>query len=206
MKSSLDANDRQFLARLQRLGSGTVQELCGDLGVTATAVRQRLARLQVLNMVTRDVVRSGRGRPHFTYRPTEVGLRELGDNYADLAQILWGELQQIEEIDIRERIISRVRERLAGRLRRFVDGANLNDRVRQLGEALSEYGFDIETETSGTRPVLREHNCPYHELASSDSAICELEQSVFQDVLQANVTLSRCCLDGNGCCEFHTEA
>ena len=49
MKVFLDFNDREFLDRLHRLRAATVQELCDDLGVTATAVRQRLTRLLGLN-------------------------------------------------------------------------------------------------------------------------------------------------------------
>jgi predicted ArsR family transcriptional regulator len=63
MKTLLDSNDREFLERLHRLGAATVQEMCADLGVTATAVRQRLTRLGGLGLVSREVVRTGRRPP-----------------------------------------------------------------------------------------------------------------------------------------------
>ncbi|NOX55177.1 MAG: MarR family transcriptional regulator, partial [Planctomycetes bacterium] len=85
MKAVLDrTNDRQLLQQLHRLGSATVSQLCAELGVTATAVRQRLLRLQSAELVTREAVRSGRGRPRYVYRLTDAGLRSLGDNYSDL--------------------------------------------------------------------------------------------------------------------------
>src|ERR1700685_1272906 len=96
-QARLEQSDRQFLERLHQLGGGTVQEICADLGVTATAVRQRLLRLQASSMVARELVRAGRGRPHHVYRVTQAALCELGDNYAELAQILWRELRNIEE-------------------------------------------------------------------------------------------------------------
>ena len=46
MKATLEHDDEQFLLSLQRLGAGTVQDLCTAAGVTATAVRLRLSRLQ----------------------------------------------------------------------------------------------------------------------------------------------------------------
>src|SRR5262245_57199665 len=113
MKVSIDHADRHCLERLHRMGGGTVQSLCQELGVTATAVRQRLARLQAMGAVFRETERSeqsGRGRPHHCYRVSEAGLRELGDNYSELALILWRELKSIEDGNVRRRIVDRVRE------------------------------------------------------------------------------------------------
>ncbi len=111
MKVSLDSNDRQFLDRLHRLEAGTVPEICDEIGVTATAVRQRLNRLQRLGFVTRETVR--RGRPHHAYRITDAGMRELGDNYADLAMFLWNEVRNIEPIAVRSRVLESVQAAFA---------------------------------------------------------------------------------------------
>jgi predicted ArsR family transcriptional regulator len=202
MKAAVEPGDRQFLERLHELSGGTVQEICADLGVTATAVRQRLVRLQGLGMVGRELVRAGRGRPHHVYRVTRTGLSELGDNYAALAQILWREMKNIEEPAIRQRLVSRVEDALVEQFGKVSPRAPLGDRMTQLTSALKERGFQVEMDQSGLLPVLRENSCPYSELASEDPAICELEQAVFGRVLGADVKLTQCCLDGHHCCEF----
>lgn len=202
MIRTIDPNDRQFLEQLHRLASATVQEICAELGVTATAVRQRLQRLQSLEFVERELVRSGRGRPHHAYYVTEAGLKRLGDNYEDLALILWRELRQIEEPDIRERIVNRIRDAFVDRYQRTVHGNSLNQRMAELQTALVDRGFDVEFDDSGRLPILRENNCPYLEIASSDPTICELEQAVYERVLGGRITLTQCCLDGHRCCEF----
>jgi predicted ArsR family transcriptional regulator len=202
VKLAIDFDDRQFLERLHRLRSATVQELCAETGVTATAVRQRLTRLQGLGLVGRETVRHGRGRPHHSYVVTEAGLRELGDNYAELAIILWREMRQIEDPAVRERIAARVREALVQRYGQAVQGASVTERFTELMLALNDRGFDVEVDASGGLPILRENNCPYHELAASDPAICELEHAVFQRVLGTELALTQCCLDGHACCEF----
>ena len=202
MKSSFESNDREFLERLHRLGSGTVQEICIEMGVTATAVRQRLVRLQGLHLISRETVRSGRGRPHHTYQVTDCGLRELGDNYADLALILWRELRSTEEPAVRKRVLGRIQDALVSRYRPFVRSESLDERVEQLMGALSERGFDVEVDLTGPLPILRENNCPYLEISRSDPGICELERAIFRRVLGAEVRLTQCCLDGHSCCEF----
>jgi predicted ArsR family transcriptional regulator len=205
MHSTLLPADQRFLEQLHRLGDASVQQLCEWAGVTATAVRQRLGRLEALGLVSRETIHQGRGRPHHTYSVTEAGLRRLGDNYGELALLLWDEMTRIEEDEVRQRVFSRLRQALVERYGRVVSGESIPERLSQLRDALIERGFDVELESgsAGRRlPILRENNCPYHDLASRDSLICDLEQSVFSEVLGARVQLTGCCRDGHSCCEF----
>lgn len=202
MKPALESNDRQFLDRLRRLGSASVQSLCEDLGVTATAVRQRLSRLQAMGFVDRHAVKSGRGRPHHTYRLSEAGLRELGDNYGDLAVILWRAVQNIEDPALRNGLMDRLQHALVERYGNRVRGESVRERLRELIGTMTENGFDVEIDESGPLPVLKENSCPYYELAHEDAGICQLEQDVFRTVLGADVTLTHRSLDGHCCCEF----
>jgi len=223
MKPGLEPDDEQFLLSLQRAGGGTVQELCDTAGVTATAIRLRLGRLQTLGLIERQSIRNGRGRPHHTYQITELGRRRLGDNYSELALLLWSELQTIDEVDVRQRVTGRIRDAMVQRYGANVRGTVLSDRFAQLGVALSDRGFSVEIDSrpvdseviessesdlspAGSRkvlPILRENHCPYLELAQQDSGICELEQQVFEKVLGVPLTLASCCRDGGNCCEFH---
>src|SRR5260221_129901 len=143
MKMVLEHSDGEFLNELHRIGPKTVQDICAAIGVTATAVRQRLLRLQNKDFVARDLIRSGRGRPHYVYRVTEKGLRQLGDNYGDLALILWREVRRIADPGTREAITERIRNALVSRVGRFSDG-NLHERMQRLGDSLRGRGYDVE--------------------------------------------------------------
>jgi predicted ArsR family transcriptional regulator len=111
-------------------------------------------------------------------------------------------MRNIEEPSIRQRLVSRVEDALVEQFGKVSPRASLNDRMTQLTSALQDRGFQVEMDQSGLLPILRENSCPYFELASEDSAICELEQAVFRRVLGADVKLTQCCLDGHRCCEF----
>lgn len=203
MKISIDTGERRFLEHLCHLGEGTIQSIGETLGVTATAVRHRLARLQSLDLIARETARTGRGRPHHIYRVSEAGRRLLGENYGDLAMILWRELKNIDEPEVRERVFQRVEDALVREYGETVGTGSLRSRLEGLGAALEERGFDVEVDTTGSLPVLRENNCPYLELATSNPEICVLEQAVFERVLGTPMKLSQCCLEGHHCCEFH---
>lgn len=198
--------DHELLSLLPRLESATVQDLCDALGVTATAVRQRLNRLQAEGFVEREVERRDRGRPCHVYKLTAQGVKSLGDDHAEIAAILWKSIAEIDSPAIRQQLIQSVKNAL---VRRFgsQEGmtGSLVGRLQTLCEKLSNQGFDVELAANPEGrllPIIREHNCPYHELVAEDSTFCELEQSVFSELLGVPVELSSCRVDGDRCCEF----
>lgn len=205
VQTALSLTDHEFLQRLHRLGTATIHDLCAAVGVTATAVRQRLARLEAAGLVRKAVERHGRGRPSHQYSLTELAARRLGDNYADLAVLLWQVLTDIEDEGLRTSMRQRLQRALVGTYGVGVTGASVPERLRQLHDVLRRRGFDVELDTAdrpGALPILRENNCPYHELASRDATICGLEQAVFSEVLGERVELAACCQNGHHCCEF----
>ena len=155
MHSGLDAHDRECLNELRQRNGGSVHDLCDVFGVTPTAIRQRLSRLSNRNLVTRQAVRrEGRGRPRYVYHLTDEGLRQLGDNYGDLAMVLWQEIQAIEEPRVRSQLFERVRSALVEIFGKVIESV------------MGDRGYDIEYEERDGLPILRETNCPYPELAS----------------------------------------
>jgi predicted ArsR family transcriptional regulator len=202
MNSSLDPQDREFLDRLHQLGSATIQEMCASLEVTATAIRTRLVRLEGKGLIVRETVRAGRGRPHHTYSLSTQGLRELGDNYSDLAMILWREVVDLEDQDLREAMLERIKAALIQRYRSGISGRTVLERFVELRDALANRGFNVSVDSRGDLPILQENHCPYHDLASHDASICEMEHSVFEELLGTPIRRTSCFLDGNNCCEF----
>jgi len=88
--------DQSLLALIRRHGPLSVTEMAERLGVTATAVRNRLTRLLGAGLIERRA-ESGpgrRGRPKHTYQASVAAHKRLGQNYADLALILWDEMMR----------------------------------------------------------------------------------------------------------------
>jgi predicted ArsR family transcriptional regulator len=207
MQSRLNSAERQFLEWIQQ-GAATVRALCDASGVTATAVRQRLARLESLGFVARRATSHGRGRPFHSYELTSQGQRQLGDNYQELAELLWEVIGGTGDPAIREKMFATLRTLMAARYGNGVTGQEVPERLQQLRDSLVEHGFHVEA-VSGNQsaglPVLREHHCPFPDLAARGSELCELEQAVFSDVLGAQVALTACCRNGDHCCEFEVQ-
>ena len=122
-RPELRASDSVLVELLRKNGKTGVGELASSLRVTATAVRQRLERLMREGIVAREVVvnsvdggSSGarrRGRPAHVYALTEKGERTGGDNFRDLAVVLWSEIRRVESPEVRRGLLSRVGSAMA---------------------------------------------------------------------------------------------
>ncbi len=216
-RPELRASDSVLVELLRTNGQTGVGELASALRVTATAVRQRLDRLMREGIVTREVVitsaegSSGgarrRGRPAHVYGLTEKGERTGGDNFRDLAVVLWSEIRRVESPEVRRGLLSRIGSAMAGLYEDQVADGTLHERLDRVVGLLRERqvtcGVEFATEPGGNRlAVLTNHVCPYPEIADLDRGICAAERMMFQELLGTSVSLASCRLDGADCCRF----
>ncbi len=194
--------DRQLLEALRRGAGLTVKECVKVSSVTPTAVRLRLTRLMGQGLVRRTEEHKGRGRPGHKYSLTDEAQLLLGQNYADLAMTLWNEIKSFEDRALGMKMLRRVADKLAERYRRQMPGHDVDERLSDLKKLLSDRGIDVEVASKGQLPVLRQHSCPYHELAEADRTVCGIEMRMFEKALDSDLKLSQCRLDGHACCEF----
>jgi predicted ArsR family transcriptional regulator len=203
-----ESSDRALLDLIRRSGPLTVAEMAANLGVTGTAIRNRLTRLLGAGLVERRPERGGRGRPRHAYQASVEAQRRLGQNYADLAVVLWEELMStVADRKLRRLLFTRVTDRLAEIYRGQVSGQEWEGRLVQLTHLLHDRGIEAEVtrDDGGAIPVLRQHSCPYYELAEADRAICALERKMFEKVLGRGLRLSQCRLDGDRSCDFQAK-
>lgn len=200
--------DRQLLMAMRRGDSFAIGDLIDVLGVTATAVRQRIERLLETGLIEREKVVAGRGRPTYSYHLTVGGHRAAGANSVELADAMWREIMAIEDAVVREQLLSAIASRLG---RQFaselaVDGSevSLAERIEKLSQMMVARHMATEVSHDGNLPVLDIGSCPYPSLTdvSVDRAMCKLEERMISEALGTPVHLSSCRLDGDACCQF----
>lgn len=202
MVTAVTDSDENLLNLLRKRVGVSISDLVEELGVTATAVRQRLARLMDEGLVTREeVARSGRGRPSHRYKLTEKGRRSGGNNYVDLVDVLWAEIRSIEDPDVRAGLLKRIAKQLAARAGEL-PGATLEEKMHRLAALMQERHIPFEVTKSGELPVLTAVACPYPELVEHDKSICAMERMLFSEVLGENLRLTDCRPHGDSCCSF----
>jgi predicted ArsR family transcriptional regulator len=200
-------SDTAVLDLLRQHDALTVSEMSELLGVTATAVRQRLTRLLDRGLIQRHAAKEGRGRPSHHYALTSKGRRHTGANFADLAIALWDEVRSIKDPAVRKGLLQRLSSRLVGVYGPRLEGKDLESRMEEVVELFRERQVPFAVDRSNPLlPVLTALACPYPDLAEQDRSVCSLERMMFSELLGENVRLSSCRLDGEKCCSFEPSA
>lgn len=199
------SSDAALVDLLRVEGALGIGELATSLGVTATAVRQRLDRLMRQGLVERQALGGRRGRPAHAYSLTDAGRRTGGDNFRDLALVLWREIRGIRDPEVRRGLLGRLGTALAGLHQADVAGALPAERLGSVAEIMRrrDIACSVEPAASGAGlPVLTSYACPYPDLAEEDRGICAAERTMIEQLVGSPVRLSECRLDGDSCCRF----
>lgn len=204
MTTPTESSDGQLLQLLRRQGALSIAELVCAMSVTATAVRQRLGRLMSQGFVERESLKGARGRPGHRYALTEKARRQAGSNFADLAMVMWDEVRSVKDPEVRRGLLSRIAQSMATRYAPKVGNGTLPARMQAISTMFAERGIAVEAEVAAAQPLLTVLECPYPELAERDRGICAVEKLLFEELLDRDVRLSQCRLDGHSCCEFST--
>lgn len=193
----------QIIKLLQRNGALGIKDLRRELGLSDTAMRQQLGHLMAEGFVIPTTAeRSGVGRPQQRYQLSDKA-RDLFACYCeDLALNLYDELLADQGSAVVHKLLHRVGDKLAGQYRQQVRGQALQERVLSFARVLDDKGILADISHEADVITLHEFNCPYHELASVHREICNMEETMMAQVLNAKVTLTRCMMDGHNGCSF----
>ncbi len=196
----------RVLKAIQVRGRASIKDVAGDLGVTASAVRQHLTQLEASGAVRADKIREGVGRPYFIYSVTPEGHNLFHKDYGELAglllSVLLDKVGRNRETDALEEVMGLLSGQLAELYRDSVSGESLAERLHTWAAILEQRGVAVEIEQTENGFELREYGCPYQALAVQDRAACELERRVMSRLLASGVELRDCVLDGYHGCRF----
>ncbi len=195
--------DQLVLELLRREEGLTVSDLVERLEVTPTAVRIRLERLEEIGLVERRKVLHGRGRPVFHYLLSQLGWRQVGVTYTDLAMALWQEMEELPDPVLRQNMLARISQRMGRTYSRMIADGTIAERMSSMASLLSERKIPCNSESTNALPVLTVLACPFPDLAAVDRrSACDLETKMLSEALGEQVELSCCRLDGHGSCQF----
>src|SRR6476620_3836698 len=169
---------RALLLRLRLDGPSSPDQLAERLGASRTGVLQQLRALEAANLVTRQTVRHGVGRPRHLYDVTAEAQDLFPSNYDALASGLLAAIEAVGGDDLLDQVFAARRRQLGDRVReqmadRVGEDAPLVDRVRELAVVQADQGYlaDMTLGADGTIR-LREHNCAIFHIAEGSPAAC----------------------------------
>ena len=202
MPNEVVSSDTTILDLLRRGQAMTIADLSGVMGVTATAVRQRLNRLMGQGFVERQAEIEGRGRPSHHYSLTPLGRRQAGANFGDLAMALWREIRQIQDEEVRRGLLQRIAGQLVALYADQIHGQTTEEKMQSLAKVFEKRQIPLTVDHGNELPVLTALACPYHDLAEEDRSVCAMEKMLFAELIGEDLRLTQCRLDGASCCTF----
>ena len=171
-------------------------------------MRNRLARLLGTGLVERKAEHQGRGRPRHTYQASVMAQKRLGQNYAELAVVLWDELMgTVPDRKLRRHLFIRVTERTGRPLSRpgqpgtSGKGGWFSSPACSLTGASRPKWPRAPAGRSRSQPAF----LPLLRACRGRSDVCAMERKMFEKVLGRGLKLSQCRLDGDRFCDFEAK-
>lgn len=199
---------RDLLIRLRTDGPSSPDQLASRLGASRTGVLQQLRALEDAQLVSRQTVKHGVGRPRHLYDVTSDAQDLFPSTYDALAGGLLSAIVAVGGDELIEEVFAARRRQLSDRVRgqladRVSAEAPLADRVRELAliQAANGYLADSVVGPDGTIQ-LREHNCAIYHVAKGTPSACQAELDLFRDVLGADVVRDQHIATGDRCCSY----
>jgi predicted ArsR family transcriptional regulator len=202
---------RELLLRLRLDGPSSPDQLAERLGSSRTGVLQQLRALEAANLVTRQTVRHGVGRPRHLYDVTADAQDLFPSNYDALAAGLLAAIEAVGGDDLLDQVFAARRRQLGSRVReRMAESigpeASLVERVRELAVIQADHGYLADTVLGADGTIrLREHNCAIYHIAEGSPAACQAELELFSEVLGADVVREQHIASGDRCCQYRIE-
>ncbi len=192
----------RVLKSIQMRGRASIKDVAADLGVTPSAVRLHLMQLEARGAIEAEKVREGVGRPYFVYSVTPEAHNLFHKGDGDLARLVLQEVEQSQGPDALQDVLDRVGDRLVALYQNQVAGPELEPRIEAWASILERRGVVAEIDRIESGYRLRTYGCPYQHVFTENRAVCEMERRVMARLLQSDVTLVRCLLDGQKGCQF----
>ncbi len=178
-----------------------VQALAAALGISRNAAHRQVTALAREGLVERASAIRTRGRPSQGFRLSAAGSASFPRQYALLAkqllQELSGRLAPNELRDVMMRIGATLANSLAADL-----VPDSDQRIVQIADLMRGLGYDSRAIEGADGPEIEAHNCVFHDLATADPGICDVDLALLRTLSGRSVEHRRCMARGERSCRF----
>jgi predicted ArsR family transcriptional regulator len=205
MPNNEETSTRREIVNILRTGGPlTVGELGERLGITHVAVRRHLTSLERDGLVTSVQERLPMGRPTRVYSLTDSADDLFPKKYGALTLEILDFLNEADEAMIDKFFEARGQNFVAKYGPEVTQGSDLEERVSRLADVQMANGYLSNWEKEGTEElVVKEFNCPVHQVSRKYPQACHHELEFFKTVLGTdNVERVECIAKGGSCCRY----
>ncbi|MEK6628629.1 MAG: methanogen output domain 1-containing protein [Bdellovibrionota bacterium] len=202
----LHANQIKILDHLLDHRSGsTLEELSDLLGVTKTAVKDHLNKIEVLGYLSFIDSKGAVGRPKRRYILSSEGHDAFPKQYSWLSNVLLELLSQ----DLGKVTVARLMVKLADKVAKsmepkFQNAKSSPELLAKVTGVLNELGYRASLKQSDLRKgaIIEATNCVYHSVAKEHPELCGFDIRFIEKTSGMDVKLESCIARGGSVCRF----
>lgn len=203
---ALHDNQKKILEYLLDHPDGaTLEELSSHLGITKTATKEHVLKVQHLGLLTFQDSKGLVGRPKRRYLLSSEGHEAFPKQYSWLSNVL---LELLAE-DLGEKAVARLMSDLGKKVAvsmkpQFEKVGSTAELLALITKTLNELGYRAVLKQSDIRKgaVLEATHCVYHSVAKEHPALCGFDISFLENVSGMNVQMESCIAKGGSACRF----
>lgn len=201
----MHGNQRKILEFLLDKPEGaTLEDISNHLGVTKTAAKEHILKIEHLGYLTFKDSKGSVGRPKRSYLLTEQGHEVFPRQYSWLSSVLLELLaEDLGPVTV-SKIMKNLGKKVAGSMKeRFKDKAPAL-LLAEVNKALNELGYRSYIKQSDVRKgaILEANNCVYHSVAKQHPELCQFDIQFLESATGMKVKLETCIARGGTTCRF----
>ncbi len=192
----------RLLQTLSKSPGSTITDLAEAVGINPISVRHHLTNLQIEGLIAAEEKRHGVGRPRLVYSLTEEGLERFPTRYLRLTSRLLNQLKSSLPQAMISKIFTEMAASLAEDYSEQMQGLSMEERLEIVRELLTEEGFTVEWEKSGSDYRIHEITCPYIQIGQDHPEVCTVDQTIISRMLAVPAEKIQCILSGDAHCTY----
>ncbi len=203
---SLHENQQKILDFLMDHPDGAIlEELSSHLGITKTAAKEHLIKVEDLGYISFNDSKGAVGRPRRRYLLSPESHEAFPKQYSWLASVLLELLAQNLGKDGVTDLMSELADKVAKSMEpRFKNTKSSAELLGVIASTLNELGYRSQLKQSDVRKgaILEATNCVYHSVAKAHPELCRFDVRFIERASGMDVKLESCIARGGTVCRF----
>lgn len=203
---ALHKNQQRILEFLLSNKNGaTLEELASYLGITKTAAKEHILKVENHGLLRFADTKGAVGRPRRRYFLSEEGHDAFPKQYSWLSNVLLELLAQ----DLGGKGVAKIMKSLADKVAKsmeakFKDAGSSAALLTKINSTMNELGYRTTLKQSDLRKgaILEATNCVYHSVAKEHPELCAFDIRFLENVSGMKVNLEVCIARGGSVCRF----
>lgn len=202
---NLHENQKKILEfLLDKTDGATLEEISDHLGITKTAAKEHILKIERLDLITFKDTKGTVGRPKRSYLLTDQGHEYFPKQYSWLSNELLALLAANMGTKAVTQIMKELGIKIADSMRARFQNKTSAELLREINIVLNELGYRSYLKQTDVRKgaILEATNCVYHSVAKQHPELCSFDIKFLESSSGMKVKLESCIARGGSICRF----